>query len=146
MTKNIKKKTFIEKEYDKYVKAICDKISSSETFDSQLSAICKGLFKGFVGVYPKDRIPFTRFRNNNSLIFNLDNHNDPGSHWCAMYKDKGNLYVYDSFGRIVLPSVSSIIYTDPDKEQRNNETNCGQRCIAWLIIVHKYGIQKALQI
>lgn len=34
------------------------------------------------------------------IIFNLDEHNKPGSHWVAMYTDlkKGEIYYFDSFG------------------------------------------------
>jgi hypothetical protein len=34
------------------------------------------------------------------VVFNLDNHDQPGSHWTAMYSDfdKGNIYYFDSVG------------------------------------------------
>lgn len=34
------------------------------------------------------------------IVFNLDNHNQPGSHWVAglIDLDKGNIYYYDSYG------------------------------------------------
>lgn len=34
------------------------------------------------------------------VVFNLDNHDQPGSHWTAMYTDlnKGCIYYFDSFG------------------------------------------------
>lgn len=34
------------------------------------------------------------------VIFNLDNHDQPGSHWVAMFSDleKGNIFFFDSFG------------------------------------------------
>lgn len=35
------------------------------------------------------------------VVFNLDNHDQPGSHWTAMYTDldKGNIFYFDSFGK-----------------------------------------------
>ena len=34
------------------------------------------------------------------IVFNLDKHNQPGSHWVALYADfkKGQIYYYDSYG------------------------------------------------
>jgi hypothetical protein len=33
-----------------------------------------------------------------------------------------------------------------DSEQKNNEDNCGQRVISWLMYAEKYGIKEALKI
>ena len=39
-------------------------------------------FKDFEGCYSKDKIPL--IENNKSLIFNLQNINEPGSHWVSL--------------------------------------------------------------
>ena len=45
------------------------------------------------------------------IIFNLDNHDQPGSHWTAMYTDleKGNIFYFDSFGVKPEPRVRSLM-------------------------------------
>jgi hypothetical protein len=45
------------------------------------------------------------------VIFNLDNHDQPGSHWTAMYTDleKGNIFYFDSFGTKPEPRVRALM-------------------------------------
>ena len=79
-------------------------------------------------------------------IFNLDKRNQPGSHWCAVVKDKRHYIIYDSFGRTIPLKQKNNIMTDKDAEQDITEQNCGQRCIAWLVVVAVKGINTALTI
>lgn len=45
------------------------------------------------------------------VIFNLDDHDQPGSHWTAMYTDleKGNIFYFDSFGVKPEPRVRALM-------------------------------------
>lgn len=45
------------------------------------------------------------------VIFNLDNHDQGGSHWTAMYTDfnKGNIFYFDSFGTKPEPRVRALM-------------------------------------
>jgi hypothetical protein len=45
------------------------------------------------------------------VIFNLDNHNQSGSHWTAMYSDfdKNTIYYFDSFGTKPEPRVRALM-------------------------------------
>ena len=45
------------------------------------------------------------------IIFNLDDHDEPGSHWVAMYTDlkNGNMFYFDSFGVKPEPRVRNLI-------------------------------------
>ena len=36
--------------------------------------------------------------NNKSLIYNLQNSNQKGSHWCSISRRNNTIYVFDSFG------------------------------------------------
>ena len=36
--------------------------------------------------------------NNKSLIFNLQNSNEKGSHWIALSRKDNNIFIFDSFG------------------------------------------------
>lgn len=87
------------------------------------------------------------------VIFNLDNHNQPGSHWTAMYTDleKGYIFYFDSFGKKPEPRVRELmrkqarflesigkninnIRTDYNKVQhQKGNTECGVYSINFLI-------------
>ena len=56
--------------------------------------------------------------------------------------------MYDSFGRPSdkLIGLGNTVDADYDVEQKEIEQNCGQRCLAWLMCIHHYGIDKALLI
>lgn len=45
------------------------------------------------------------------IIFNLDNHDQPGSHWVAMFTDldKGHIFYFDSYGVIPEPRVRELM-------------------------------------
>lgn len=146
-------KQFIENEYEKYLKDVESKMNKNTTTNNiELNHLCKYLFKNnFRGVVPSDKIP--KLKNGQSCIVNLDNSNQPGSHWTAVYKSKGKTIFYDSFGRghktILKPlknTHKTIKNTEDDAEQNIVETNCGQRCIAFLLICYKYGINQACYI
>ena len=47
-------------------------------------------YKNFIGCFSKDQIPL--IKNNKSIIMNLNNSNEPGSHWKAL-KRVNNLYL-----------------------------------------------------
>ena len=146
----------IEKIYNKILKRIeknCIKHSGS-TFMSELNKIGNEIMGiKFRGVFPSDKIPKL-----NELrpycILNLDKSNQSGSHWIAVVKDKNEIICYDSFGRKakkIIPSLFSsrngkVIDTDLDREQHILETNCGQRCLSFLIFYDKYGKEKSLMI
>ena len=51
--------------------------------------------KSYLATFSKDEIPL--IENNKSLIFNLQNSNQPGSHWLALSR-KNNIFIFDSFG------------------------------------------------
>lgn len=49
----------------------------------------------FRGVYPMDRLP--EQRKSGAYVINTDNHDQPGSHWVAVYDD-GKVEYMDSYG------------------------------------------------
>ena len=65
-------------------------------------------FKHFEGVYSKDQIPL--IENNKSLIFNLQNSNESGSHWVSLSRKYNNIFVFDSFGIGDIPNNLYKIY------------------------------------
>ena len=50
---------------------------------------------GFKGVLPIDLLPS---RQTGSYVINLDKHDQPGSHWVAVYDDGEKVEYFDSFG------------------------------------------------
>ena len=75
--------------------------------------------------------------NKQCCIVNLDIRESSGSHWIAIAQAGEDLLVYDSFGRCVVDG--DVIHTENDPEQNMMETNCGQRCLAWLCIFQQFG-------
>ena len=53
-------------------------------------------FKHLDKCYSKDQIPL--IENNKSLIFNLENSNQKGSHWVSLSRKNNNIFIFDSFG------------------------------------------------
>lgn len=139
-----------EKIYKIILKDITDRIGHNKsTYSNELKNVCKQLMnKKFKGVYSADTIP--KLKNNQNCIINLDNSDEPGSHWVALTKINNKLYFYDSFGRskhtIMNNNKLKVINSDLDPEQRYDEKNCGQRCIAWNYLFYLYGPKVALLI
>ena len=52
--------------------------------------------KSYLGTFLKDEIPL--IQNNKSLIFNLQNSNQAGSHWISLSRKNNNIFIFDSFG------------------------------------------------
>ena len=122
----------------------------NETYTNELERIGKQIFRNkFVGVFPSDKIP--KLNNNNYTIINLDKSDEEGSHWVALAKRDNEIYIFDSFGRDtykILPSIKQsgnglVKMTDPDRNQKDHEVNCGQKSLAWLCILDRYGVDVA---
>ena len=58
-------------------------------------------YKNFIGCFSKAQIPL--IENNKSIIVNLQNSYEPGSHWIALKRVDNVIYVFDSFGIGYLP-------------------------------------------
>ncbi len=100
--------------------------------------------KTFLGVFPQDQVPAMAV--GESAIINNHSHDMVGEHWTAGVMTKQGLLVFDSFGRDLgklLPILSKqvkILTTDPDRDQRYVDENCGQLSLAWLCLVKKHGV------
>ena len=131
--------------YDKVLVKIEKVIGNGSTSDVQLMDLCLKLFgQRFKGVFSIDDT--FELKHGEMGIFNLDKRNMLGSHWVAVVKDKKHYIIYDSFGRDIKLKQKINIMTEDDAEQDINEQNCGQRCVAWLVVVAVKGIKVALTI
>ena len=95
----------------------------------------------FLGCFPADLQPLTQ-KSSFAIIFNLSKHNEEGSHFIAIYKDKQKLIYFDSFG---LPVHNNLIksflqkhkkyrkYTyNKTKLQDDSSSFCGLFCLSFL--------------
>ena len=126
--------------YHKILNIVVDGFHNEITDSIQLNKLAKKYLPEFQGVYASDRIPCKH----GYYIINLDRSDEPGSHWCGLIRGKTN-YVYDSFGRVDILPIKAV-YTERDEEQLHAEDNCGQRCVAWLILAKHWGVKAALEI
>ena len=142
----------VDKIYNDILKKVERKMkSNTTTYSTDLDKIGKYYFgKHFIGCFASDEIPILNDVNCYCLV-NQDKHNEPGSHWLALAYNKNKYYYYDSFGRnhkVILPTLNHrlVMNTEDDVEQDVKEINCGQRAIAWLILLHSYGGEMSLKL
>ncbi len=144
--------------YDTYLnKYVYPLIGNKTTYSNELLGAGKKLFGvKFKGVYPSDKIPKL-----NDLspycILNLDKSTESGSHWVVLAKlpyPSNDSIFYDSFGRDykkIIPSVNysgngKIKNTEKDREQEFKATDCGARCLGFLLVLENKGKDTALLI
>jgi hypothetical protein len=150
-----KKEKQIELVYNKILKQIIEPLSGDgTTYLTELNGIGKKLFGvKFKGVFPSDKIPKLNDLSPYAIL-NLDTSKQPGSHWIAIakYPDKNKTLLYDSFARKGSKIIKSLSYSGngriinsdlKDREQDVMETNCGARCLSYLVVVEKYGFDAA---
>ena len=65
-----------------------------------INNLLKG-YKNFIVCFSKDRISLSK--NNKSIIINLNNSYESGSHWIALKRVNNTIIVFDSFGIRYLP-------------------------------------------
>ena len=94
-------------------------------------------FKIFSGVYSKDQIPL--IKNDKSLIFNLENSDQSGSHWNSLSRKNDDIFIFDSFGVGYIPKNIYKIYknyniiTNIYRIQDINSNLCGMFCVLFCL-------------
>ncbi len=141
------------------LRSIQKAMGSKTTTTAQLNSAGRSLLGGgYKGAWPADLIP--KLKNKEVAIANLDDSKGPGTHWIALAKDKGKIIVYDSFGRKsskIMPNLhrakrgkrkggKMVIDTELDGEQGKRQSNCGQRCLAALLVYQIYGSSGLLKL
>ena len=153
-SKNVKR--FAEQLYEtRYLPLVVKDLgTNSTTNSSQLDKQGRVYFgANFKGVFtPKSIV------NVNNIIKNKEaccifNTTEAGEHWVAFFRgDNGEIAYYDSFGRDPeelfanirdnhTGAKHNITPTENDAEQNIKESNCGQRCLAYLLLCRDYGSQ-----
>ena len=137
--------------YKTILRKVEKKIGNETTFSNDLHNVAKSLLgHKFQGVFTADKLPRLT-KTQPYAIVNLDSSWEEGSHWIALAKSGKKVIFYDSFGRpatSILPLLKggNVVNTEDDAEQKIEETNCGQRSVAWLMLFDKYGEKMALQV
>jgi hypothetical protein len=102
------------------------------------------LKKYFHGVYPADATPnikhILRKQDNISIIFNLSNHDEPGSHYVAVLITRTKIFYFDSYGKKLtnkhikkfLIKFNQPIYYHVIPIQHKNSIFCGLYSLAYL--------------
>lgn len=128
--------------YQQTLNLVHELLGHDETVGELLNEVGKYLFKSqWNGVRARDELTNLQ---NGFYIANLDDHDEPGSHWVALAVKPKVVYYFDSFARPVektlkLKDPKRIIVqeTDPDIVQPQKAEDCGQRCLAWLMLFHE---------
>ena len=94
-------------------------------------------FKNFEACYSKDQIPL--IGNNKSLIFNLQNRHQKGSHWVSLSRKNNDIFVFNSFAVGHIPINLNKIYknyniiTNIYRIQDINSNLCGMFCVIFCL-------------
>jgi hypothetical protein len=149
----------IEKLNNKILKKVELKVGNGQTSTTDLNEAGNKLIgKSFYGAFASDE--FRGFENSRKrfAIMNTESSNSRsgGVHWISLVK-LGNrkILVYDSFGRSISRIIKSpkdwnggkqIITPSPDPEQKNSESNCGARCLSFILLFKKVGLNNVLKL
>ena len=93
--------------------------------------------KSYLDTFSKDEIPL--IENDKSLIFNLQNSNEKGSHWISVSRKNNNIFKFDSFGTGHIPKTIYEIYknfniiTNIYRIQHINSNLCGLSCVLFYL-------------
>jgi hypothetical protein len=127
--------------YSDALRLVHELLGHDETVGELLHEVGQYLFGGqWNGVKARDELTDLK---NGFYIANLDTHDQPGSHWVALAVKPKVAYYFDSFARPVektlkLKDPKRIIVqeSNPDIVQPMKAEDCGQRCLAWLMLFH----------
>jgi Adenovirus endoprotease len=100
-------------------------------------------FKFFIGVFPCDRLPsIPPTLETYGFVANTDPHDQPGTHWVAVYVSHGEAEYFDPFG---LPPLNVEMYEFLENNAINTKysitpiqnvtsTKCGAFCVLFLYL------------
>ena len=90
----------------------------------------------FTGVFSRDNLP--KQIKDEAYVINLDEHEDTGIHWIALFCKKNKIVYFDSFGVEHIPEEikefigNRNIKANIFRVQANNSVMCGYFCIGFI--------------
>jgi hypothetical protein len=139
--------------------AVESRLGVGVTTDRQLDVYGRLLFPGnsWGGVHMADERPPLGSK---YFIMNVDKRGQGGTHLVAVARGpNGQRLLYDSFGRTSKRLMPDYYHARPqdggsryvedadrDVEQADSQANCGQRCLAWLLVADRVGLDAAAAI
>ena len=108
----------------------------------QIEALLRGhprTRRVFKGVFAADTVPVSRVDEAACYVVNLDESDEPGSHWVGIYVCPGKLSEYfDSYGQwCVIPRMVDLLgetyIFNPFQLQSHFTTSCGQHCLFFVL-------------
>jgi hypothetical protein len=144
----------ITKEFHKKANQLIKQLGNHPLTNVELDRTGKKLINKNYKTFSQDTINLTTPR---LCITNVDKQSESGSHWVALAITQKKIYVYDSFGRPTAKLLKilskqakglgkTVVDSDADAEQFGDSVICGHLCLAFLFMVKKHGIKKALLI
>jgi len=124
-------------------------LGGQTTMGPELAAYAGAVLRGrFSGVVAADEVPDY---GDGAWVVNVDVRGKPGRHWTALWRQDGQDYFWDSFGRRAERLFSAdwartAVNAAPDAEQLEDQSICGQASIAWLQTAAKLGVREALHV
>lgn len=105
------------------------------TEELELTKVGKELFgENFLGVFGRGETTSVAGKGEMKIINNI-RRGEGGEHWVAVYED----ILFDSFGRAHFFPEHEGKETEYDVDQRDEQEDCGQRCLAFLCVAHLVG-------
>ena len=100
--------------------------------------------KNYIGKYSKDNAPV--LKNNQSTIINLQDSNQPGSHWVSYCKRNDKIYYFDSYAVSFIPDIIKNQY--PNHKFKCNiyriQSMDSVKCARYCILFVEYNIKKKM--
>ena len=139
--------------FNKYKQALVSKLGNKALDNVTIDKVCRVEFAAWGGCVPSDRVVLKPFH---YYIVNVDNHDQPGSHWLAVFTSAKRAYIYDSYARDPASIVFKLLKTISKKGFKLSKTDlvhnmeqigynsevCGQISMAWLLVVRDLGISR----
>ena len=138
-----------ERAYDKILQKVFKVAGREMNWTDELDRLgSKWLGSKYNGALPSDKMPNLTERRPYAIL-NLDSSDQAGSHWISIAKMGDKVLVYDSFGRKakdIIDIPGKLVNTEADAEQAITADSCGQRSLAFLVFVDRYGAEAAMHI
>ena len=137
----------ILKDYEQVLMKIEDVLGSGVTNNIQLTKLGHEVFGNeYIGTWSSDQMP-KYVKEGQCFILNTDStrSRNKNGHWVAFFKLKNKLWYYDSYARPAYKLskhwANKRMYNanTTDRDQSYEESDCGSRSMAFLVIFKKYG-------